>query len=263
MGDATALLGGLVALLVPLSLATLRLAPATIMLPLFGGRALPTSARAPILAVLALGAAPQLLDARAPSVITAGLALAALRELWLGLLLALVLATPFFALEYAGRLIDQARGGSSSELQSADGQTRGTPLSELLRWSWGAAFVASGGLRAVILAVSASFARWPVEPSIHELPALRVPLDTAVRWTAESLSAGLSLGAAGLLALVAAEATVAVASRVAPALAQSGIAVPARTLAALGALALALHALSDAGLALARRAFEAASAGGL
>lgn len=70
--------------------------------------------------------------------------------------------------------------------------------------------------------------------------------------------AGLSLAGAGLLALFAAESSIAVASRVAPPVAQSNIAAPARALVVLFVVALTVHALSDAGLALARSALEAA-----
>jgi len=260
VSESVSILAALVALLAPLVLATLRLVPATMMLPIFGGRAMPTTAKTPILAVLALGAAPSLLDQRAPAALRAALVLAALRELWLGIMLALVLATPFFAVEHAGRLLDQTRGASSSELSSADGMGRGTPLSELFRWSFGAAFVASGGLRALIACVAQSFARYPVDVAPSALPPLDAMVFTATRWAADSLSAGLALAGSGLLALFAAEASIAVASRVAPPIAQSNIAAPSRAIVALFVVALMVHAMSDAGLSLARSAVEAARA---
>jgi type III secretory pathway component EscT len=260
MNEGVSLLAALVAVLAPLALATIRLVPATLMLPLFGGRAMPNNAKMPMLAVLALGAAPSLLDQRAPAALSAALVLAALREIWLGILLALVISTPFFAVEHAGRVLDQARGAGSSELASADGASRGTPLSELFRWTFGATFVAAGGLRALLSCVAESFARHPVEPAPSAIAPMRASVELATRWAAESLSAGLSLAGAGLLALFAAESTIAVASRVAPPIAQSNIAAPARALVVLLVLALVIHGMSDAGLALARRALEAARA---
>lgn len=260
MSESVSVLAALVALLAPLALATLRLVPATMMLPLLGGRVMPTSAKTPILAVLALGAAPSLLDQRAPAALRATLVLAVLRELWLGIMLALVLSMPFFAVEHAGRLLDQTRGASTSELTAPDGMGRGTPLSELFRWSFGTVFVASGGLRALIACVAQSFVRYPVDVS----PSAIAPLDgmvfTATRWAADSLSAGLALAGSGLLALFAAEASLAVAARVAPPVAQSNMAAPTRAIVVLFVLALTVHVMSDAGLSLARSALEAAHA---
>jgi type III secretory pathway component EscT len=260
VSESVSVLAALVALLAPLALATLRLVPATMMLPLLGGRVMPTSAKTPILAVLALGAAPSLLDQRAPAALRATLVLAVLRELWLGIMLALVLSMPFFAVEHAGRLLDQTRGASTSELTAPDGMGRGTPLSELFRWSFGTVFVASGGLRALIACVAQSFVRYPVDVS----PSAIAPLDgmvfTATRWAADSLSAGLALAGSGLLALFAAEASLAVAARVAPPVAQSNMAAPTRAIVVLFVLALTVHVMSDAGLSLARSALEAAHA---
>ncbi|MBL8679240.1 MAG: flagellar biosynthetic protein FliR [Myxococcales bacterium] len=258
MNESAAFFAAIVAMLVPVALATVRLVPVTMMLPLFGGRALPTAARTPILAVLVVGASPSLLDLRAPAALGVGLVLAALRELFLGLLLAIVLSTPFFAAEHAGRILDQARGAGSSEVNTLDGSGRATPLSELFRWTFGAAFVAAGGLRAVVQALAASFARFPVDPSPSALPSMGAMLDRATRYSAEAIASGLTLASAGLLALVAAETAVAIASRVAAPWAQSNVAIPARALAVLVAIALALRTLAESGLALARRALEAA-----
>ncbi len=257
MDEGLVALRALLATLAPIALATLRLTPVALALPLLGGRAMPNAARVPVLAVLACGAAPWIATARvelpSPSVLLSS----ALREVSLGVVLALVLATPFFAVEHAGRWLDQARGGSNAELASLDGASRASPLSELLRWAWGAAFLAAGGLRAVILTVSASFARWPPDPSNTARPTA-VGFELAARWTAETLSSGLALASAGLFALVAVELTLGVAARVAPALASAGVSVSARTLVGLGLLALFARALSDAGLSLARSALEAA-----
>lgn len=257
MNESAAFFAAIVAMLVPIALATVRLVPATMMLPLFGGRALPASARTPILAVLVVGASPALLDLRAPAALGTGLVLAALRELFLGILLAIVLSTPFVAAEHAGRILDQARGASSSEVNAMDGSGRATPLSELFRWTFGAAFVAAGGLRAVIQALAASFARFPVDPSPTTIPPATTLLDLAVRYSAESLASGLTLASAGLLALVAAETAVAIASRVAAPWAQSNVAAPVRALAVLVAVALSLRPLEESALSLARRALDA------
>jgi type III secretory pathway component EscT len=257
MDDGLIALRAVLSALAPVALAALRLTPAALALPLFGGRALPAVARVPVLAVLAFGAAPWIVNAPGTLPAPAALLGCALREVSLGIVLALVLGAPFFAIEHAGRWIDQTRGGPQGELSSLDGQSRTSPLSELLRWTWGATFVAAGGLRAVILAASSSFARWPPDPSTPAWSST-VGLEPALRWSAETIASGLALASAGLFALVAVEVTLGVASRVAPALASAGIAPSARALAGPALLAVLARALSDASLTLARGAIEAA-----
>ena len=231
-----------------LLLATVRLAPLAFVTPLLGGRALPPQARAVLLAVLALGVYPAALraNASAPSLRDPlGLATAALHEVSVGLVIALVIAVPFAALEHAGRTLDVARGANAAEVTAPDTGARSSPLAELLRWTFTVTFLSAGGLRAVLRVVATSFELAPLATPgpAGSLHTGRLA-EQSMRAAATSLSSGLLLASSGLVALLAVELALAVASRIAPALAHSQVALPVRALAPLAVVALAASVIT-------------------
>ena len=236
----------LVAVLARLSLAALRLVPLTLTLPFLGGRTLPTQARVPILVVLAIGAMPTVFAPITPVALSADIVLAAGREISIGVVLALFLGAPFFALEQGGRLLDTARGANAAEVIAPDSGARTSPLSELLRWSFGVTFLAAGGFRAVIRVVAASFAAFPPEP--HYVATLDIArlVERCARFTADTLAASVALVSAGLFALLAVELVFAIAARSSPPVAQSQLALPFRALAPLAALAVSVALFTGA-----------------
>jgi type III secretory pathway component EscT len=255
-----ALTAALLGLVVRLVLVSLRIVPLTLTLPFLGGQALPAQARLPVLLALAVGAAPAVLDAAPVTLDLATLLLAVAREVTVGVVLALVVGTPFFALEHGGRLLDAARGANVAEVIAPETGARTSPLAELMRWTFAVVFLAAGGLRAVVRVVASSFAAVPPDPAARLPLATAQLVDVAARWTADALAAGLTLVGAGLLALVAAEAALGMALRLSPPLAQSNIALPVRALAPLAALAVTVVVWTGAARDLARDALGAASA---
>jgi flagellar biosynthetic protein FliR len=258
MGTAlSAVLQALGAILIPVLLASIRLVPLTMLVPLFGGKALPGNTRTPLLIVLTAGLVPSALQHPVPFQLNALLLSCALREASIGIVLALVLSAPFFAVEYAGRWIDQSRGSSSSDALSLDGQSRGGALSELLRWTWGCAFLFSGGFRAILLGVAHSFVVWPLSTAT-QTPVLSVQwLQLSARWTADTLSVSIALGTAAFLALIATETVFAVAAKLSPAVAQGGLALPTRLLVGLVVVALTLQQLASAALSWSSQSMQA------
>ena len=228
----------LLAVLVRLGLASLRLVPLTLVLPFLGGRTLPTQSRVPVLLVLAIGTLPTLLEPVGTTVITFTVVVAAAREVTLGIVLALMLGAPFFALEQGGRLLDTARGANAAEVIAPDSGARTSPLSELLRWTFGVVFLASGGFRAVLRVVASSFVAFPPDPSGRAAFDSGLFVERCTRWSADTISAGLTLVSAGLFALLAVELVFAIAARTSPPIAQSQLALPVRALVPLTALAL-------------------------
>ena len=252
-----AIIGALSAVLIPVLLATIRLIPLTLMVPLFGGRALPSNVRMPLLAVLVVGLVPSILQQPSLVTLNASLLLCALREASIGLVIALVLSAPFLAVEYAGRWIDQSRGSSSSDALSLDGQSRGGPMSELLRWTWGCVFLASGGFRGLLLSIAHSFSVWPVDLNAARSTPNNQWIELSARWTGDTLGVSVALAASALLALVATEAVFAVAAKISPAIAQGGLALPTRLLLGLLVLALTLHQFASAAQSWASQALRA------
>lgn len=258
-----ALYTALIARLVALGLVSLRLAPLALVTPLLGGRALPTQARTVLFVALSLGLFPATLStSRGPASFGPWLALAALREVVVGAVFALVLSVPFFALEHAGRLLDVARGANAAEVTAPDSGARSSPLAELMRWTFTVAFVAAGGLRAVLRAFAATLDLAPpmLTPPASFALHTGALAERAMRAAADTVSSGFTLASAGLVALFAVEAALALTSRLAPALAHAQLALPLRALLPLGAVALASSAWTGAALDLSRTALSVASA---
>ncbi len=240
------------------ALVVVRLTPATLMLPYFGGRNLPNQARIPLLLALAVGTMPSLIAFAPVRPVTAFYVLAIAREIAIGTTFALVLAVPLFALEHGGHLLDAARGANVAEVIAPDSGARSSPLAELLRWTFAVVFLGAGGLRAIVRVFAVSLETWPPTLDPRSMPALGALTDAAARWTAVSLGASLVLVSAGLLALVAAEIALGIASRVSPPLAQSQLALPIRALAPLALLALTVGVWTGAARDLARLTIDAA-----
>lgn len=239
-------------------LVALRILPSLMLVPVFGGvllRPLVRFAMALALA-LALGSGALAWPRWVPSdgwfLVVAG------RELTLGVAMALVLSAPFFAIRYAGEMLDVARGRpllGANAPQVLDG-----PLTTLLQSSTAAVFVAAGAHRGVLRALAGTWQEFPIDAvpggrwRLAELSAL------GAHWVARSLESALSLAAAALLALLVTELTLAGVARVSGSVARARIDVPVRTLAPLLALALALVTLTEAARPLMESALAAVRA---
>ena len=232
-------------------LAALRIAPLTIVLPVMGGRNIPSQARLPILAVLTATALPSLAQASPTTVGTWVLiVVASARELAIGWALALVIGT---------RL--------SSRLNKADACWTGcvarvspirARLSNLTRLGFGVVFLAAGGRGAVVGVVFDSFVTWPMRADATL--SLDRSADGVARWSANALQATLALFGAAFLAFALIELVLAFAARVSPPLAQSHIALPTRAVAPLVFLAITVGAWTGAARDLAAQALAAARA---
>ncbi|MGN6665835.1 MAG: type III secretion system export apparatus subunit SctT [Trinickia sp.] len=195
-----------------LALCAVRWLPTILLVPVFGGHALSSVARAVVMLALALPAAPGVAEvfARAPLAPTAWLALAA-KEAVLGTLLAGLVAVPFWAIEAAGCYLDYQRGGNPQALDPAMSVETST-LGTLMQQALIVFLMHSGGLDALLRIVATSYAVWP---TLAELPPLGP--DAWAPFGALLVAAmrfALTLAAPYLLALAAIEACFAVLSRV-------------------------------------------------
>lgn len=243
-----------------LALVVLRLTPLTLALPFLGGRALPFSSRVPVLVALAVGAMPSLLDVPRPATLGPTILLAVIREISIGMVLALIVAAPLFALEQGGRLLDAVRGANVAEVIAPDTGARSSPLSELLRWTFAVVFLTAGGFRGIVRVVASSLAVVPPDPDARSLLDTAHFVDVAARWTADALGASLTLVGSGLLALVAAEVAFGLVSRWSPPIAQSNLVLPVRVLLPLAGLALTVGVWTGAAQNFASHALDAAGA---
>lgn len=233
-----------------LALGLARAAPPLGLLVSRVARGLPWTLRAAV--VLVLASAAWGWGVRPPTTqlaLDAAYLVALVRELALGVALALVLNAPLVALEHAGALTDTAAGSSPN----APG-----PWSELLALTGTAVFLSAGGLRGVLRALAASWDALP--PALAPWPAGAPAraLDLALRATAETLGGALQIASAGLLASAAVGLVAALAARFGAARGESPLARPLRSLALIGAVGVALGTSTGLVLDLADGAFRAA-----
>jgi flagellar biosynthesis protein FliR len=166
-----------------LGLAWARAAPAVAIVPAFGLRALPGPARA----VLGLGLAATVFPALVPLASSgAPWVLLALREMALGLPVAVAAAVPLWAATMAGGVFDSLRGGSQGNAPAPTVEQGATPTGVPLSVLACAIFLATGGPARVALAL--------VDPVLHPEAAAGGRL--AVLAAIGDLTAGITLAVA-------------------------------------------------------------------
>lgn len=211
--------------------AWLRVAPTVALLPWWGARGLHPWLRVAVACVLAAGVLPA--AGVSPRALDAWLVVAALRELTLGVALAVVLAAPFVALRQAGALIDVTRDVEGG-------------LAELLHALGAAVFLAAGAHRGVLRALAATWVVAPVDVDPRAPWPLDAWVDRAARATADVLLATVSIASSALLASLACELALAMVARAVPGRDVAALARPVRALVPLAALALTLALAADA-----------------
>ncbi len=221
------------------ALLAVRLAPLTLVAPVLTVRGVPALVRTTILLALVLGLLPTALAA-APEVPSdaASLALLSLREATIGAAFALVVSVPFFAIDHAGRVVDQLRGGGQAEITVPSGE-RTSLLGGAVGLFAIALFAASGGHRVLVDALAEGVRASPpgAASSAADLASM---LAESARLLTLVLTLGVSLAAPAILALVAADVGLAVVARTAPQLPVYFAGMPLRAWLGIAAVLLAL-----------------------
>ncbi|WP_162878269.1 type III secretion system export apparatus subunit SctT [Trinickia diaoshuihuensis] len=195
-----------------LALCSMRWLPAIFLVPIFRAQAMNGLARSTIALALALPAASGVAGALsdAPLPLAHWLALTA-KEAALGIIVASLVAVPFWAVEAAGTYLDYQRGANPQALDPAM-SVDASVLGGILQQALIVYLIASGGLHAVIEIVSTSYIVWPALAGFPPLgPAIWAPFGTLL---AATMQFALTLAAPYLLALAAIEACFAIVSRV-------------------------------------------------
>jgi len=240
----TSPLASLLPSVLAVGLGALRWMPALILVPIFTPHALSRVARSAVALALALPIAPGLLpalEARPPSSVL--MLCFAAKECAVGLLLATVLAVPFWAIEAAGTCLDYQRGANPQALDPA-ASPDASPFGALFKHASCIYLIHAGALHAIVALVYASFAIWP--------PLAWFPVLDSGAWSAAAplLSAimrlAIMLALPYLLALVLIEACFAVLSRAAPRFPSYIAALPFKSVVIVLVVALSLPALFDA-----------------
>jgi flagellar biosynthetic protein FliR len=177
-----------------LGLAWARAAPSVAIVPAFGLRALPTAARGVLglaLAAAIFPALPAIADGGAPW------PLLALREMALGLPIAIAAAVPLWAATMAGGVADALRGSASSSVSSPTVEAGATPLGVAMSLLASAFFLASGGPARVagVLALRATAGH----PALAAMQDLAGGITLAVAVGGPLLAASIVIEVAGAL----------------------------------------------------------------
>ena len=221
------------------ALLAIRLAPLTIVAPMFAVRGVPAIVRTAILLALTLGLLPVALSV-APALPDDALAIVmlGLRELVIGAIFALIVSVPFFAVDHGGRVVDQLRGGGQAEITLPSGE-RTSLLGGALGLFAVALFAASGGHRVLTLALAAGLRESPpgLASSATDWPST---LGETARLLMLVLPLGLSIAAPAIVALVAADVGLAVIARTAPQLPVYFAGMPLRAWLGIAAILLAM-----------------------
>ncbi len=147
--------------LVSLFLATARLGTALMVVPFFGG---PTGIARRGFLIVSMGIALPLLMPQAMAIPTSLLTTTALcvKEVVLGLLLAIPAAVLFWAIASAGELIDLQRGATAASVFNPFFGAVTSPTANLLMRFSAAIFFVTGGFLAFLSAVLTSFEVFPI-----------------------------------------------------------------------------------------------------
>ncbi len=217
--------------------ASLRVLPSALLVPVGGAGAWSLPLRVAVALTLAAGAlvSPVQID-------TAPWPLLCARELTAGCALALVLATPFLALDHAAALLSA-------------GDVRAEPAGRLVRWAGAAAFLAARGHHGVLRVLAASWELVP--PGAPRRDGAWV--DACIRATGDALAGGLVVASAGLVALAVVELSIALLNRLGAPFSREASA-PLRGLAVAAAVAVSLRVCVEVAIELAVRALSLARA---
>lgn len=227
-----------------LALCTLRWLPVAVLVPVFAGHALGRVARVVLALALALPVAPSVASAlfAAPISSAEWVALAA-KEVALGVVLACLIAAPFWAIEAAGTYLDYQRGGNPQALDPA-ASVDASVLGAMLQLALVVFLIHTGGLNALLDVVWTSYAVWP--PLDASPPLSREAWQPVREWLAATMQLALTLAFPYLLALGAIEACFAVLSRVNGRFPAYVAALPFKSIALLLLVALTLPRLLEA-----------------
>ncbi|MCS6798115.1 MAG: flagellar biosynthetic protein FliR [Myxococcota bacterium] len=226
-------------------LVAMRLAPLALLAPWLTPKGAPVVFRTALLLALTVAMYPSA-AAAAPEVPTAAVTLVALsgREVVVGLLFAIVTALPFFAFDWAGRLVDTWRGAAMSEVIAPPTGERTSPVGDLKLLLAVAVFCALGGHVLALGALGRSFVTLPVGGPAAQLDAGAAALGVA-RLFGDAVALSLSITAPAAVALVAVEIALGLLARAAPQIPVFFAGMPLRAAVGLLAVLLAARALVE------------------
>ena len=193
-----------------------RIAPLTVFAPWLTLRRTPPLVRASIIVALTVGLAPMALGSAELSAAN-GVEYAGwvLREVMIGTLFAIITALPFYALDWAGRLVDTWRGAALAEVIAPPTGERTSPLGDFYLLFGIALFLALGGHRLALEVFAESLVQTPIGGA---LPSEHMAAITfgAARLTGDAMAFAVAVAAPAAAAIVLVEVSLGLLARTVP-----------------------------------------------
>jgi len=234
-----------------LALGAARSVPIVLLVPGFGGRALPVPLRVGIGLLLASFSLPHLASGTAATLLrspgTGAWILIAARESLTGATVGLVVSFFFRAAEAAGGLVDVLRGASFAEVLAPDSGARSSPLGALYLLLATVVFLELGGIGRLAVALARSYEALPLGggPGAR-VAGLESQLQMMLVASAKLVESAVGLAAPVIVALLLADVALGVVGRVTPALPVYFAAMPLKGVLSIGVVLLGVAALDAA-----------------
>lgn len=233
-----------VGLQLPLAaLVAARVAPLTVVAPWLSLKRTPPVLRSTLVIGLTVALYP-MTAAGAPEELPEGAVYFAwlVREVAVGSAYAFATALPFFAFDWAGRLVDTWRGASLAQVIAPNTGERTSPLGNLYLLLAITFFVTLGGHRLAIEAFAIGLRDFPVATSSASVAELQTFALSAAQLTGSALALSLSIAAPAAAAIVLVELSLGLLARSAPQVPVFFAGMPLRAATGLAAMLLALSA---------------------
>jgi flagellar biosynthetic protein FliR len=224
-----------------LTLAAARTVPLALAIPVLGGPTFPLPLRLALGVGLAVLCLPVLSSAPA-AVGELGWGLLAAREVLVGVVMGFVVASFFRAAEAAGELTDVLRGSDTASASSLLGGGQSSPLGSLFLLLAAVAFLETGGLGHLALALARSYEAIPLAAPMAEVYP-RTAAMVVILASGKLIEAAVGLAAPVMVALVLVDVAFGIIARVVPRLPLPVVAVPTRALLGLAVVLLGLGSL--------------------
>lgn len=221
-----------------------RTLPLSWMVPIFGGPTLPVPLRLGLGLGLGLLCFPLIALQPLPHDAVAW-TLLLFREVIVGLVMGLVIACLFRAVESAGRLTDVLRGANLAEVISPLSDERSTPLGNLFLFLAVVVFMEMGGAGYLASALARSYEAMPLGAGNQSQQAQQAALLVMIA-SAKLIESAVALAAPVLVALLLADLVLGALGRAAPSLPLFFVGMPAKALLGVGMVLLGLGTLDGA-----------------
>lgn len=231
--------GNVTYLLTLMLLALARLFPIILLAPFFGAKVLPHPCKVAFAICLVIIFLPLLLKVTTtPLGFNMWLIFLILKEFFVGYIIGLLIALPFFIVQNAGMFIDHQRGGASLMINDPTVQNQSSPIGTLFNMMFIVLFFATDGPFLFINAISSSYEVMPPDRLINpaffsaESPFWQM----SIKLFNKVMVMSIQLASPGLIAILMTDVFLGIVNRLAPQIQITFLGLPIKSLLALAVI---------------------------